>query len=32
MKCYLGCIEEEIVEAKMRDRKLRFGVRTALLV
>ncbi len=31
MKCYLGYIEEEIVEAKMRDRRLRFGVRTALL-
>jgi hypothetical protein len=26
VKCYRGYVEEEIAEAKMRDRRLRFGV------
>jgi hypothetical protein len=30
VKCYRGYIEEEIAEAKMRDRRLRFGIGTTL--
>jgi hypothetical protein len=31
VKCYRGYIEEEIAQAKMRDRRLRFGIATARL-